>query len=60
MTHADASKQSEPQRPNTPEENIEEKIGRNDKIKLISQNGDEIQVKFKKLDSYLAKGYTRA
>ena len=42
-----------------PENNIEEKIGRNDKIKVLSPAGEEIEIKFKKLESYLSKGYTR-
>ena len=35
------------------------KIGRNDKIKVISPAGDEEEIKFKKLESYLSKGYKR-
>ena len=35
------------------------KIGRNDKIKVISPSGNEEEIKFKKLESYLSKGYTR-
>ena len=37
-----------------------EKVGRNDKIKLISPDGKEIEVKFKKIESYLSKGYQLA
>ena len=37
-----------------------EKVGRNDKIKLISPDGKEIEVKFKKIESYLSKGYKLA
>jgi preprotein translocase subunit SecA len=35
------------------------KLGRNDKIELISPSGEKIKVKFKKIDQYLMKGYTR-
>ncbi len=37
----------------------EKKIGRNEKIKLISPNGEKIEVKYKKLQDYLNKGYTQ-
>jgi preprotein translocase subunit SecA len=36
------------------------KVGRNDKIKLISPDGNEVEVKFKKIESYLSKGYKLA
>jgi len=36
-----------------------EKIGRNEKIKVIDTNGNEIEIKFKKLESYLQRGYKR-
>ncbi len=36
-----------------------EKIGRNEKIKVIDTNGNEIEIKFKKLEFYLQKGYKR-
>ena len=39
--------------------NSEEKIGRNEKIKVIDTNGNEIEIKFKKLEFYLQKGYKR-
>ena len=35
------------------------KIGRNDKIELISPSGEKVKVKFKKIDQYLLKGFTR-
>ncbi len=38
----------------------EKKIGRNEKIKMISPSGDEIEIKFKKLQNYINKGYTKA
>jgi preprotein translocase subunit SecA len=37
----------------------EHKIGRNDKISVISPAGEKEEIKFKKLESYLSKGYTR-
>ena len=40
-------------------DNIESKLGRNDKVELISPSGEKIKVKFKKIDQYLMKGYTR-
>ncbi len=59
MTHADASSEIPPEPVKTPQANTEEKIGRNDKIKVLSPSGEEIEIKFKKLESYLEKGYTR-
>ena len=44
---------------NIPKVNSEEKIGRNQKIKVRNSNGDEIEIKFKKLASYIEKGYQR-
>ena len=43
-----------------PMTNDGKKVGRNDKIKLISPDGKEIEVKFKKIESYLSKGYQLA
>ena len=40
-------------------DNSELKLGRNDKVELISPSGEKIKVKFKKIDQYLMKGYTR-
>ncbi|MBC8323002.1 MAG: preprotein translocase subunit SecA [Candidatus Marinimicrobia bacterium] len=37
----------------------DKKIGRNEKIKLISPNGEKVEVKYKKLQNYLNKGYTQ-
>ena len=37
-----------------------DKIGRNAKIKLMSPDGDKIEIKFKKLEMYLSKGYQLA
>jgi Preprotein translocase subunit SecA (ATPase, RNA helicase) len=39
-------------------DNVESKLGRNDKVELISPSGEKIKVKFKKIDQYLMKGYT--
>tara|TARA_Y100000748_G_scaffold32101_1_gene23710 strand:+ start:1 stop:2004 length:2004 start_codon:yes stop_codon:yes gene_type:complete len=38
---------------------IDEKIGRNEKIKLVSPSGKQIEVKFKKLQHYLNQGYSK-
>ena len=35
------------------------KLGRNDKVELIAPSGERVKVKFKKIDQYLMKGYTR-
>ena len=45
----------------TKSENPEDghKIGRNDKIIVISPSGEKLEIKFKKLELYLSKGYTR-
>ena len=45
----------------TKSENPEDghKIGRNDKIIVISPAGEKLEIKFKKLELYLSKGYTR-
>ena len=59
MTHADASSEIPSEPVKTPQNNTEEKIGRNDKIKVLSPSGEEVEIKFKKLESYLEKGYTR-
>ena len=36
------------------------KIGRNEKVELISPSGEKISVKYKKIEQYLMKGYQRA
>ena len=59
MTHADASSETPSEPIKNLQTNTEEKIGRNDKIKILSPSGEEIEIKFKKLESYLGKGYTR-
>ena len=35
------------------------KLGKNNKVELISPSGERVKVKFKKIDQYLMKGYTR-
>ena len=40
--------------------NTDEKIGRNDKIRLVSPSGNQVEVKYKKLQQYLNQGYTKA
>ena len=47
-----------PQQIRTPVK-IEQKVGRNAKIMVRGPNGDEIEIKNKKLQSYLNKGYTQ-
>ncbi len=59
MTHANASSEIPSETVKNPATNTEEKIGRNDKVKVLSPSGEEIKIKFKKLESYLEKGYTR-
>ena len=39
--------------------NTDEKIGRNDKIRLVSPSGNQIEVKYKKLQQYLNQGYKK-
>ena len=39
--------------------NVEEKIGRNEKIKLVSPSGKHVEVKYKKLQQYLSQGYSK-
>ena len=36
-----------------------DKVAKNDKVELISPSGERVKVKFKKIDQYLMKGYTR-
>ena len=38
---------------------VDEKIGRNEKIKLVSPSGKQIEIKFKKLQHYLNQGYSK-
>tara|TARA_B100000700_G_scaffold21025_1_gene20498 strand:+ start:1558 stop:4614 length:3057 start_codon:yes stop_codon:yes gene_type:complete len=39
--------------------NVDEKIGRNEKIALVSPSGKQIEVKYKKLQQYLNQGYSK-
>ena len=39
--------------------NVDEKIGRNEKIVLVSPSGKQIEVKYKKLQQYLNQGYSK-
>ncbi len=55
------------QQPNQPQQatrapiqKTDKKIGRNEKITVISPNGEEIEIKYKKLQDYLNKGFTQA
>ena len=47
-----------PQQVRTPVQ-VEQKIGRNAKILVRSPEGKEIQIKYKKLQNYIEKGYTQ-
>ena len=38
---------------------VDQKIGRNDKVKLISPSGKQVEVKYKKLQQFLNQGYTQ-
>ena len=38
---------------------VDEKIGRNAKIKMVSPSGKQVEVKYKKLKQYLNQGYTQ-
>lgn len=44
--------------PNVPVHS-DEKIGRNEKIKVVSPSGKQIEIKYKKLQQYLNQGYSR-
>ena len=55
---------AQPQRSNQPEQvrtaiKTEQKYGRNDKILVRGPDGVEIEIKFKKLQNYINKGYSR-
>ena len=49
---------NQPQQVRTPVQ-VQQKKGRNEKILVRAPDGKELQVKFKKLQSYLNKGYTQ-
>ena len=59
LTHANPKDNSLQKSKNAPSINMEDKVGRNDKVKVLSPSGEEVEIKFKKLESYLLKGYTR-
>ena len=56
----EAQQSNRPQQATKAPIHAEKKIGRNEKIKMISPSGDEIEIKFKKLQNYINKGYTKA
>ena len=47
-----------PQQVRTPVQ-ADQKIGRNEKIIVRGPGGEEIRIKYKKLQTYLNKGYTQ-
>lgn len=53
------------EQPNRPQQavrtpvKVEQKYGRNDKIKMVGPDGKEIEVKYKKLQQYLNQGYSQ-
>ena len=56
--------QAQPQQGNQPQQvrapiKTEQKVGRNEKILVRGPNGEEIEIKNKKLQTYLNKGYTQ-
>lgn len=38
---------------------VDKKYGRNEKIKMVSSDGKEVEIKYKKLQQYLNQGYTQ-
>jgi len=55
---APASRSNQPQKSVRTPVHVDEKIGRNKKITLVSPSGQTIEVKHKKLQHYLNQGYT--
>ena len=55
---APASRSNQPQKAVRTPVHVDEKIGRNKKITLVSPSGQTIEVKHKKLQHYLNQGYT--
>ncbi|MBA64916.1 MAG: preprotein translocase subunit SecA [Candidatus Marinimicrobia bacterium] len=56
--------QSNPQSMNQPSQirtpvQVDQKLGRNEKIMVKSPDGEKIEIKFKKLQNYLKKGFTQ-
>jgi preprotein translocase subunit SecA len=60
-----ATQPQERQQPNRPQQassapiHVKGKIGRNEKVKMISPSGEEIIIKHKKLQDYINKGYKK-
>jgi preprotein translocase subunit SecA len=58
----ESQQQGQPNRPQqaarTPVK-VDQKYGRNDKIKMVGPDGKEIEVKYKKLQQYLNQGYSQ-
>jgi preprotein translocase subunit SecA len=58
--------QTQNQQPNGPQQGTQvpirsdKKIGRNEKIKVVSSSGEVIEIKYKKLQDYINKGYTQS
>ncbi len=58
--------QASEQQPNRPQQatqipiRSDKKMGRNEKIKMVSPSGEIIVIKYKKLQGYLNKGYTKS
>ncbi len=38
---------------------VDKKYGRNDKVKMVGPDGQEVEIKYKKLQQYLGQGYTQ-
>lgn len=53
------------EQPNRPQQaarapvKVDKKYGRNEKIKMVSSDGKEVEIKYKKLQQYLNQGYTQ-
>ena len=53
-----ARKANQPDKPARTPVHIEKKIGRNEKITMVSPSGKKVMIKHKKLQQYLNQGYT--
>ena len=53
-----ANKANQPDKPARTPVHIEKKIGRNEKITMVSPSGKKVMIKHKKLQQYLNQGYT--
>ncbi|MCJ7801703.1 MAG: hypothetical protein MUP82_05030 [Candidatus Marinimicrobia bacterium] len=53
------------EQPNRPQQaartpiHVDQKYGRNDKVKMVSPDGKTIEIKYKKLQQYLNQGYSQ-